>query len=53
MKTRLTLDLTTKQINLLFKALETLDDTDTRTSNLHGEIMELVRYLDGKVFAEK
>jgi hypothetical protein len=50
--TRLNLDLTTKQINLLFKALYTLDDTDTRTPNLHGEIMDLMRYLDSKVFVE-
>lgn len=50
--TRLTLDLTTKQINLLFKALYALDDTDTRVPNLHSEIMDLMRLLDDQVFAE-
>jgi len=49
--TKLNLDLTTRQINLLFKALETLDDTDTRIPNLHGEIMDLMRLLDDKVYA--
>ena len=45
--TRLTLDLTTKQINLLFKALESLEE---HNSYFSGEIIELVRYLDSKVF---
>jgi hypothetical protein len=47
--TRLTLDLTTKQINLLFKALESLEEHNNYFS---GEIIELVRYLDKKVFPE-
>ena len=47
--TRLNLDLTTKQINILFKALESLEKNNSYFS---GEIIELVRYLDSKVFVE-
>ena len=54
--TRLNLDLTTKQINILFRALYALDDIDDDTNDgnddLHREIMELMRYVDSKVFVE-
>jgi hypothetical protein len=50
--TRLTLDLTTKQINLLLSAFYALDAADDGNDNLHREIMELMRYVDSKVFVE-
>jgi hypothetical protein len=54
--TRLNLDLTTRQINILFRALYALDDIDDDTNdgndNLHGEIMDLMRLLDDKIYAE-
>jgi hypothetical protein len=45
--TRLNLDLTTRQINILFEALESLEE---HNSYFSGEIIDLVRYLDSKVF---
>ena len=52
--TRLTLDLTTKQINILFKALESLDKNNTVGDNeLSADIIKLTRYLDSVVFVEK
>ena len=51
--TRLTLDLTTKQINILFKALESLDKNNTVGDNeLSADIIKLTRYLDSVVFVE-
>jgi hypothetical protein len=52
--TRLTLDLTTKQINLLFESLETLQAhyKTTNATNVESEITDLIRYLDRKVFPE-
>jgi hypothetical protein len=47
--TRLTLDLTTKQINLLLKSL---DSFEKGNNDLSGEIMDLMRYLDKQVFGE-
>jgi hypothetical protein len=49
--TRLNLDLTTKQINILFKALENLEKNDT--TGLSADIIKLTRYLDSSVFVEK
>ena len=52
--TRLTLDLTTKQINILFKALESLEKNNTVGDNeLSADIIKLTRYLDSVVFVEK
>jgi hypothetical protein len=52
--TRLNLDLTTRQINILFEALETLQayykTTNTNTINVEREIINFTRYLDSKVF---
>jgi len=50
--TRLTLDLTTKQINLLFESLETLQAhyKTTNAINVEGEVTDLIRYLDSVVF---
>jgi hypothetical protein len=48
--TRLNLDLTTRQINILFKALESLEKND---SELSADIIKLTRYLDSVVFVEK
>lgn len=45
----LELELTTKQINILFKSLETLKDIDKTN---YADIMELLRYVDNKVFGE-
>jgi hypothetical protein len=54
--TRLNLDLTTKQINILFKALESLErDNNVANfdSDLSNDIIKLTRYLDSVVFVEK
>jgi hypothetical protein len=51
--TRLNLDLTTKQINILFKALESLEKNNTVGDNeLSADIIKLTRYLDSVVFVE-
>ena len=51
--TRLTLELTTKQINILFKALESLEKNNTVGDNeLSADIIKLTRYLDSVVFVE-
>jgi hypothetical protein len=53
--TRLNLDLTTKQINILFKALESLErDNNVANfdSDLSDDIIKLTRYLDSVVFVE-
>jgi hypothetical protein len=53
--TRLNLDLTTKQINILFKALESLDkdnNVGNFDSELSDDIIKLTRYLDSVVFVE-
>jgi hypothetical protein len=51
--TRLTLDLTTKQINILFKALESLEQNNVDDNELSADIIKLTRYLDSVVFVEK
>jgi len=51
--TRLNLDLTTKQINLLFMALENLEKSDRMGDPERADIMKLTRYLDSVVFVEK
>jgi len=51
--TRLNLDLTTKQINLLFMALENLEKSDRMGDAERADIMKLTRYLDSVVFVEK
>jgi hypothetical protein len=54
--TRLNLDLTTKQINILFKALESLERDNNLAnfdSDLSDDIIKLTRYLDSVVFVEK
>jgi hypothetical protein len=52
--TRLNLDLTTKQINLLFKALESLEkNNNVGDTELSADIIKLTRYLDSVVFVEK
>jgi len=52
--TRLNLDLTTKQINILFKALESLEKNNTvGDTELSRDIVKLTRYLDSVVFVEK
>jgi hypothetical protein len=53
--TRLNLDLTTKQINILFKALESLEKNNNVAnfdSELSDDIIKLTRYLDSVVFVE-
>jgi len=53
--TRLNLDLTTRQINILFKALESLErDNNVANfdSDLSDDIINLTRYLDSVVFVE-
>ena len=51
--TRLTLDLTTKQINILFKALESLEkNNNVGDTELSADIIKLTRYLDSVVFVE-
>jgi hypothetical protein len=53
--TRLNLDLTTKQINILFKALESLEKNNNVAnfdSELPDDIIKLTRYLDSVVFIE-
>ena len=51
--TRLNLDLTTKQINILFKALESLEKNNTVGDiELSADIIKLTRYLDSVVFVE-
>ena len=51
--TRLTLDLTTKQINILFKALESLEkNNNVGDTELSADIIKLTRYLDSVVFIE-
>ena len=51
--TRLNLDLTTKQINLLFMALENLEKNSESGTELNADIIKLTRYLDSMVFVEK
>jgi len=52
--TRLTLDLTTRQINILFEALESLEKNNTvGDTELSRDIVKLTRYLDSVVFVEK
>jgi hypothetical protein len=48
--TRLTLDLTTRQINLLFMALENLEKSDKMGDPERADIMKLTRYFDNVVF---
>jgi len=50
--TRLNLDLTTKQINILFKALESFEQNSTGNNELSADIIKLTRYLDSSVFVE-
>jgi hypothetical protein len=53
--TRLNLDLTTRQINILFKALESLERDNNLAnfdSDLSDDIIKLTRYLDSVVFVE-
>jgi len=51
--TRLALDLTTKQINILFKALESFEKNSVGDNELSDDIIKLTRYLDSVVFVEK
>ena len=52
--TRLNLDLTTRQINILFEALESLEKNNTvGDTELSRDIIKLTRYLDSVVFVEK
>ena len=51
--TRLNLDLTTRQINILFKALESLEQNSVGDNELSADIIKLTRYLDSVVFVEK
>jgi len=52
--TRLNLDLTTRQINILFKALESLEkNNNVGDTELSADIIKLTRYLDSVVFVEK
>jgi hypothetical protein len=52
--TRLNLDLTTRQIKILFEALESLEKNNTVGDNeLSRDIVKLTRYLDSVVFVEK
>jgi len=52
--TRLNLDLTTRQINILFEALESLEKNNTvGDTELSRDIVKLTRYLDSVVFVEK
>jgi hypothetical protein len=52
--TRLILDLTTRQINILFEALESLEKNNTvGDTELSRDIVKLTRYLDSVVFVEK
>ena len=51
--TRLNLDLTTKQINILFKALENLEkNNNVGDTELSADIIKLTRCLDSVVFVE-
>jgi hypothetical protein len=52
--TRLNLDLTTRQINLLFESLEILQAyyKTTNAINIEMEVTDLIRLLDKKVFPE-
>jgi hypothetical protein len=52
--TKLNLDLTTRQINLLFESLETLQAyyKTTNAINVEGEVTDLIRLLDSKIFVE-
>lgn len=51
--TGLNLDLTTKQINILFKALESLEkNNNVGDIELSADIIKLTRYLDSVVFVE-
>jgi hypothetical protein len=52
--TRLNLDLTTRQINILFEALESLEKNNTvGDTELSRDIVKLTRYLDSVVCVEK
>jgi hypothetical protein len=51
--TRLNLDLTTRQINILFEALESLEKNSVGDNELSADIIKLTRYLDSVVFVEK
>jgi hypothetical protein len=51
--TRLNLDLTTRQINILFEALESLEKNSVSDTELNADIIKLTRYLDSVVFVEK
>ena len=52
--TRLNLDLTTRQINILFEALESLEKNNiVGDTELSRDIVKLTRYLDSVVFVEK
>jgi len=52
--TTLNLDLSTRQINLLFESLETLKSfyKTTNTPNIMMEINDLMRYIDKQTFGE-
>ena len=50
--TRLTLDLTTRQINILFEALESFEKNSLIGTELNIDIIKLTRYLDSVVFVE-
>ena len=50
--TRLNLDLTTRQINILFKALENLEQNSVGNNELSADIIKLIRYLDSSVFVK-
>ena len=50
--TRLNLDLTTRQINILFEALESLEKNSVSGTELNADIIKLTRYLDSVVFVE-
>ena len=49
--TKLNLDLTTKQINILFRALYAFNDIDK--TNLHSEIMDLMRLVENHIMENK
>lgn len=51
--TRLNLDLTTRQIYVLFEALESLEKNSVSGTELNADIIKLTRYLDSVVFVEK
>jgi hypothetical protein len=51
--TRLNLDLTTRQINILFEALESFEKNSLSGTEFNVDIIKLTRYLDSVVFVEK